>query len=539
MAGIGLRYLELARRLPALAGVAVRLVSPAAEDEARQALALLGAVRSRRCPPDVEVRTFRRGALAELLAGCDGVVAQGQLANDVVLELPRLPAAIDLYDPWLVENLHYQGVLGLDPYRNDHASWVLQMSRGDFFLCSSEEQRTFYLGFLAALGRLNPERVAADPDLAGLIAAVPFGLPRELPPYRPWLPPREAGPPGGDGPRRLLFGGLYDWYDPWTLLDALPLLPADLDWRLYLIANPNPGSTPQRLLGEVEAECRRRGWWGERVELLDWVPAARRYDLLRDVDLLVAPHRPSLETRLSLRTRFLDAAAAGCPAVTTAGGAMSRLLERYGAGWTVPAGEPAALAAALGRGAGRRRGGAGAPPRRRADGRRLRLGGGAAAARRLVPRAAPSTRPRSASPSGPTPWRRRTASPSARAGACAACSARGARARHERRPVEGLGGGRVVERPAAPRGAAAGAGGAARPGRGVGGAGARQRLLGRHRGVARPRAPLGALRRERHQPRLLRRQQPPGRGRRRATPWRCSTTTRGRGPTGWRRWSTR
>jgi hypothetical protein len=337
MAGIGVRYLELARRLPALTGAAVRLVSPAPEAEARQALAAGGAEAA-----GIEVRTFDPGAVAELLAGCDGAVAQGQLANDVLLALPELPVAVDLYDPWLVENLHYRRVLGLDPYRNDHATWVLQMSRGDFFLCSSEEQRTFYLGFLAALGRVNPERVAADPDLAGLIAPVPFGVPAELPPHRPWLPPREA-----DGPRRLLFGGLYDWYDPWTLLAALTRLPEALDWRLYLIANPNHGSTPQRLLGEVEAECRRRGWWGPRVELLDWVPAERRYDLLRDVDLLVAPHEPSLETRLSLRTRFLDAAAAGCPSVTTRGGAMSRLLERHRAGWTVPPRDPEALAAAL------------------------------------------------------------------------------------------------------------------------------------------------------------------------------------------------
>ena len=76
---------------------------------------------------------------------------------------PDLPVAIDLYDPWLIENFAYFETLGLDPYRNDHATWVLQMSRGDFFLCSSEEQRTFYLGFLAALGRVNPERIAGGP----------------------------------------------------------------------------------------------------------------------------------------------------------------------------------------------------------------------------------------------------------------------------------------------------------------------------------------------------------------------------------------
>jgi glycosyltransferase involved in cell wall biosynthesis len=336
MAGIGIRYLEMARRLPAW-GVEPVLLSPAPPEETAVAAPGIGDLRVRRC---------ERGALARLTADCAAAVAQGQLANDLLLERPDLPVAIDLYDPWLVENLAYAGTLGYGPFANDHATWVLQLSRGDFFLCSSEEQRTFYLGFLAALGRVNPERAAADPDLQGLIAAVPFGVPEELPPHRPLLPPREPGAAGAPGERRLLFGGLYDWYDPWTLLDALDAL-ARPGWVLYLIRNPNPESTPQRLLAEVEARCRRAGTWGSCVRVLDWVPAERRYDLLRDVDLLVAPHRPSLETRLSLRTRFLDALAAGCPVVTSEGGAMARLLAEHRAGWVVPPGDAAALAAAL------------------------------------------------------------------------------------------------------------------------------------------------------------------------------------------------
>ncbi len=336
MAGIGIRYAELARRLPAL-GIEVRLISPATPDEMLAAVPL-------EAP---QVARFERGRLRALCADCTSVVAQGQLGNDAVVEFgsasgfgDALPVAIDLYDPWLIENFAYVQSLGLDPYRNDHATWVLQMSRGDFFLCSSEEQRTFYLGFLAALGRVNPERVAGDPDLGGLIAPVPFGVPEDLPPHSAYLPPRRPGE------KRLLFGGLYDWYDPWTLLDALDALDRP-DWTLLLIANPNPESTPQRLLGEVEARCRRRGIWGNRVQLLDWVPSERRYDLLRDVDVLVAPHRPTLETRLSLRTRFLDALAAGCPVITSEGGAMSRMLVEHRAGRVVPAGDAAALGAAL------------------------------------------------------------------------------------------------------------------------------------------------------------------------------------------------
>ena len=304
-------------------------------------------------------------------------MAQGQLANDLVLEMPDLPVAIDLYDPWLIENFAYPETLGLDPYRNDHATWVLQMSRGDFFLCSSEEQRTFYLGFLAAARPGQPRADRGGPR------------PRDADRARPL---RRAGraagaPAGAAAPRGRASAGSSSAASttgttpgpcstPWPLLDR--------PWTLLLIRNPNPESTPQRLFAAVEARCRALGWWGSRVQVHDWVPAERRYDLLRDVDLLVAPHRPSLETRLSLRTRFLDALAAGCPVVTSEGGAMSRLLAEHRAGWMAPPGDAPALARALaealddpGRPPGRR-------PRAR---RRLPLGPRAGAARPLLPRA--------------------------------------------------------------------------------------------------------------------------------------------------------
>src|SRR5262245_2746435 len=99
MAGIGIRYLELARRLPQH-GFEVGLVSPA-EPEATAALGL-----------DAPVRHFERGRLREILGDCQAGVAQGQLANDLLLEMPELPVAIDLYDPWLIENLTYAETLG-------------------------------------------------------------------------------------------------------------------------------------------------------------------------------------------------------------------------------------------------------------------------------------------------------------------------------------------------------------------------------------------------------------------------------------------
>lgn len=325
-AGIGIRYLEMARRLPDF-GFEVVLVSPWRSDR----------------PPavpnaPVDVHRFGSAPLATLFADCAAVVAQGQLANDLLDQLPDLPTVIDLYDPFLVENLIHFDSFGLDPWRNDHRTWVRQLSGGDFFLCSSAEQRSYYLGFLTALGRVNPHRYRDDPELAGLIAEAPFGVPEPMPAYRPLLAPR------AEGERRVLFGGLYDWYDPEPLLEALAQLP-DPNARLLFVRQPPGALAPQRLLAEVEAQSRRLD--PERIRFLDWVPHERRYDLLRDVDALAACHRPGLETELSLRTRFVDALAVGCPVLTTEGGTVPRLLREWDAGLVVPCGDVDALKAGL------------------------------------------------------------------------------------------------------------------------------------------------------------------------------------------------
>lgn len=324
MGGIGVRYVEMARHLVG-EGFDVRLLSPAPPESAAEAGLPAGVA-----------RRYQPGRSADWLADREVVVVQGQLGNDLVVDDPGLPLVVDLYDPWLVENLAYAPDLGLAPYRNDHRSWVLQLGRGDLFLCASEEQRLFYLGFLAALGRVNPRRFELDPTLAGLVAIVPFGCTAGEPVDRPSPP---ASP-------RLLFGGLYDWYDIDTLVAALERLRAP-QWRLVVVRSAHPDSTPQRQLDRLAAASRQRGWWEERVELVDRVAAARRRELFATSDLLVAPHAASLETDLSFRTRFLEALAAGCPVVTTRGGALAREVARRDAGWVVPERDPQALAAAI------------------------------------------------------------------------------------------------------------------------------------------------------------------------------------------------
>ena len=169
---------------------------------------------------------------------------------------PR-PLVVDLYDPFPIENLNYFPTLGDGTYRHDRATLERQLREGDLFLCSSPEQRLFYLGMLYALGRLNPETYFADFTLANLVREVPFGI----------APPEPAAVDGVAAPAPLLrgvvpgigaddpilfFGGIYDWYDPMLLLAILPALMARFPTlRVVFSANPNAASTPQGTYAEV------------------------------------------------------------------------------------------------------------------------------------------------------------------------------------------------------------------------------------------------------------------------------------------------
>ena len=332
-AGVGSRFMTLAAVL-ADAGHDVTLAIPNDPSEA-------GLVQDR-----LNVVQAQPERLGEQAESHDWVLLHAHLGNHYLSQRDDLPVVVDLYDPFLVENMHYHRDLGLEPFRTDHATWRLQMARGDFFLCSSEEQRLYYLGWLTALGRVNPMTLEADPTLARLIVELPFGTPGEAPPE----PPQRAGVlPGVDADAPVLyFGGIYDWYDPDVVLDALPaVLERHPGAVIVFVEHPHPELTPLSVAQRVGKRAKKQGWLGTTVRFEPWRPFDRRFELPQVSDLAVVTHRPGLETDLSLRTRLVDLMWLGLPAVVTAGGTMARVIEEEGAGVVVPAGNAAALAAAI------------------------------------------------------------------------------------------------------------------------------------------------------------------------------------------------
>ncbi|MEP6767384.1 MAG: hypothetical protein ABJC61_01855 [Acidobacteriota bacterium] len=317
MAGMGIRALELARALQAEHDVCL-LVS----NDPDEAAAVAGGIPVQSAPP---------GALGAAAQGAHAAVVSGHAANWWFHQAPEVPVAVDLYDPFFVENLHYAPVLGEETARHDRATLALALARGDFYLCASPEQRLFYAGALYAAGRVGARNFPGDPELAGLIAEVPFGAPAEPAAGDPSRGRSAAGLPAG-GPI-VLFGGVYDWYDPEILLAAWPaILERQPQAKLLFFENPNPESTPQKVYARLLEKARAIDPRGASLFFSPWLPYASRADLYAAADLVVSISSPGLETDLAFRTRLLDAAWGGVPSVSVHGGSIARSLEEAGAG---------------------------------------------------------------------------------------------------------------------------------------------------------------------------------------------------------------
>jgi glycosyltransferase involved in cell wall biosynthesis len=331
-AGVGTRFLTLSRVL--------------AENDHRVTLAVPNEKSESPSIDGVEVVQAEPARLGAQADGHDWVLLHGHLGNHYLSQRDDLPLVVDLYDPFLVENLHYHRDLGFAPFSTDHETWRRQMGRGDFFLCSSEEQRLYYLGWLSALGRVNPLSLEDDPRLEKLIVELPFGTP-DATPSEP--PPRSEVLSGVDPDAPVLyFGGIYDWYDPETALEAMPaLLERDPRTVLVFAEHPHPELTPLGRAEQIRTEAENRGWLGSAVRFEPWRPYDRRFEVPQVADLAVVTHHPGLETDLSLRTRLVDLMWLGLPVVVSEGGGMARVVSETGAGSVVPSADSSALVVAV------------------------------------------------------------------------------------------------------------------------------------------------------------------------------------------------
>ncbi|WP_315097934.1 glycosyltransferase [uncultured Cellulomonas sp.] len=299
----------------------------------------------------VDVDGFRR-----LVEWSDVVIVQGFIvATFPWLQTIDRVLVVDLYDPFHLESLEVERFKPLA--RRDAAlanalrELDAQIGRGDLFLCASDRQRQLWLGHLAARGRLNPATYDDDPTLDSLIRIAPFGLPEDPPVQRRHAIRGAVEGIGPDDKVILWGGGVYNWFDPISLVRAVDLLRRRVpDVRLFFLGmkHPNPDVPEMRVASQTRALADELGLTGTHVFFNEtWVRYEERSDYLLDADVGVSCHFPQVETEFSFRTRILDYLWAGLPIVCTEGDSFADLVEREGLGRVVPPEDPEALADAL------------------------------------------------------------------------------------------------------------------------------------------------------------------------------------------------
>lgn len=261
----------------------------------------------------------------------------------------------DIYDPMHLEQLEQAKDLG--PGGREVAlreiTRVLneQLRRADFLLCASDKQRDFWLGQLAGQGRVNAAVYDEDESLEQLIAVVPFGISDEPPVQRRHAIKGAVPGIGKDDKVVLWGGGIYNWFDPITLVRAVDRIKdVHPDVRLYFLGmkHPNPDVPDMQIAWETQKLARELGLTDKHVFFNEgWVPYAERADYLLDADVGVSTHFQHIETAFSFRTRILDYLWAGLPIVATEGDAFGGFVAEHGLGRAVPAKDLDALEAAL------------------------------------------------------------------------------------------------------------------------------------------------------------------------------------------------
>jgi glycosyltransferase involved in cell wall biosynthesis len=260
---------------------------------------------------------------------------------------------IDAYDPLPLESLELFKQSPLS-FRYEHQfSSVSQLNfsfqMADGIICASEKQRDLWIGYLLSQKIITPILYDQDTSLRHFIDVVPFGLSR-TPPQKTGMGIREQY--GWKSTDKILIwgGGIWNWFDPLSLIRAMHLLKERKDIKLLFmgIKNPDP-SVPDMIVCHQTIELAKElGLINHTVFFnYGWTPYEDRQNTLLEATIGVSTHLDHIETRYAFRTRILDYIWAKLPILATKGDSFAELIEQNQLGYVVPYQNPESLAAAI------------------------------------------------------------------------------------------------------------------------------------------------------------------------------------------------
>jgi glycosyltransferase involved in cell wall biosynthesis len=338
MAGPGIRYWEFARALARYHEVI--LFSPHYT---------MNVSKNLKCLPFSFAALKKEMPTAQFMLSQDYSVSVALLAKKCGVKI-----VLDAYDPEMIAFLElnkYEPLAKQNQLLKSKVSSILfSMQIADFVICAQKRQKDLLLGLLGALGKINPYLYAENPHLSNLITIVPFGL-SKTPPKKTGMGPKEKLGLKETDKLLLWGGGIWNWFDPLTLMHAMSTLckkRSDIHILFMGIEHPNKDIPKMQMATKAILLAEELNLKDKNVHFhFGWTPYEERQTILLETDTGLSLHFDNLETRFSFRTRILDYLWAKIPIICTEGDVFARLVAKHNLGIVVPYQNPEALAAAI------------------------------------------------------------------------------------------------------------------------------------------------------------------------------------------------
>lgn len=272
-------------------------------------------------------------AFVQLLNSHDSILVSYSMGSDAVFIVDNLKDEItlilDAYVPIFIE-VSARGAHNmkseLKNYQADLTRWNHVLKRGDYFICASESQKTFYIGVLGSLGVLNPRSYNDN-----RILIVPFGI-HDTPMKAVRNPYLDLGITK-QNKIILWFGGLYPWFKVEDYLEAIKhLTKKDKMIKFVFVGGKNPFNDNPDFLKKYNDAIeftKKHSLYNKSVFFVDWVDFDSRGNWYKHADFVISLNNSGDENAFAWRTRVMDYVWGEVVTITNGGDPLGDMLINH------------------------------------------------------------------------------------------------------------------------------------------------------------------------------------------------------------------
>ena len=248
--------------------------------------------------------------------------------NQYFDRINKIPTIVDLSTPIAIEAMAHSIGDKDKFFLNDGLLPTFKaLENGDYFICSNNAQKYFYLGMITLLGINN-----FNTDLIQIAQLAPKKV-------KKGKSKSILAKHVGKNKKILLFmGGLYSWYDYKTPILAMEkVIKKQKNVVLVFVGalNPNIPELTKENYNNAKNLAKSLDLLDKSVFFIDWVNASDRASVYAESDLAIVTSQDTTESVISYRMRIIDYLQANLPIVCTRNDELSTFIEKQKLGETI------------------------------------------------------------------------------------------------------------------------------------------------------------------------------------------------------------